>query len=68
MAVRFVFGVLSAAALAIGLLVGSSLGAYFAGAGDEAAARPGARRISTPVNNPAALMPPPSPTPISSRG
>jgi hypothetical protein len=57
----------SAAALAIGVLAGASLGAYFAGAGAEEAGQSTARRATT-VSNPTYAAPSGIAVRISLRG
>jgi hypothetical protein len=66
--VRFLLGMLSVAALALGLLAGTSLGTWFAAAGEQAAARPVDKRTPMTISNPAVKPQPPLATPISHRG
>jgi hypothetical protein len=58
----------SAAALALGMLAGASLGAHFAGLGAEEAGPPTARRGATTVSDPVFASPPGLAVPIALRG
>ena len=64
MAVRLLVGMISAAALAVGLVIGASFGAYLVGVDEEAVVQPAVRTIAVPEGRPAALEPRPQPTPI----
>ena len=65
---EFLLGMVSAAALAIGVLAGASLGAHFAGVGTEDAGQPTARRGATTVSSPTYAVPPGLAVRISLRG